>query len=54
LANEVIYDPAKAFARAQALIPNLQGELVPEANHNMCVSHHQLVDARVLDFLKNN
>jgi len=34
--REVIYDPAKAFARAQALIPNLRGELVPEANHNMC------------------
>ena len=52
--NEVIYDAAKALARARALIPNLEGELVPGANHNMCVSHCQLVDARVLDFLNQN
>jgi pimeloyl-ACP methyl ester carboxylesterase len=52
--REVIYDPAKALARAQALIPNLRGELVPGANHNMCASHYQLVDARVLDFLNDD
>jgi pimeloyl-ACP methyl ester carboxylesterase len=52
--NEVIYDAAEALARARALIPNLEGELVPGANHNMCVSHCQLVDARVLDFLSDN
>jgi pimeloyl-ACP methyl ester carboxylesterase len=52
--REVIYDPAKAFDRARALIPNLNGELVPGANHNMCASHYQLVDARMLEFLSNN
>jgi pimeloyl-ACP methyl ester carboxylesterase len=50
--REVIYDPAKALARARALIPNFEGELVPRCNHDMCFSQHRIVDARVLDFLK--
>jgi len=52
--REVIYDPAKALARAEQLIPNFEGELVPQSNHNMCGSHYQIVDLRVLDFLKKN
>ena len=52
--NEVIYDATKALARARALLPNFEGDLVPGANHNMCGSHYQIVDARVLDFLKDN
>ena len=35
--NEVIYDPAKALARARRLIPDLEGELVPAVR-----SRHQL------------
>lgn len=52
--REVIYDPAKALARARQLIPNFEGELVPRCNHDMCSSQHRIVDARVLDFLKDN
>jgi pimeloyl-ACP methyl ester carboxylesterase len=52
--HEVIYDPAKALARARQLIPDFRGELVPQCNHDMCVSQHQIVDARVLDFLDDN
>ncbi len=49
--HEVIYDPAKAMDRARRLIPVFEGELVPECNHDMCFRQHQIVDARVLDFL---
>jgi pimeloyl-ACP methyl ester carboxylesterase len=52
--DEVIYDPAKALARARALLPNFKGELVPQSNHNMCSIQHRIVDARVLDFLNDN
>jgi pimeloyl-ACP methyl ester carboxylesterase len=52
--REVIYDPAKALDRAFRLIPNLEGELVPNCNHDMCTSQHQIVDARALDFLNDN
>jgi pimeloyl-ACP methyl ester carboxylesterase len=50
--NEVIYDAAEALARARRLIPDCRGELVPRCKHDMCFSQHQIVDARVLDFLK--
>ncbi len=51
--REVIYDPVKALARARALLPNFQGELMP-GSHNMCGSQHRIVDARALAFLKDN
>jgi pimeloyl-ACP methyl ester carboxylesterase/membrane protease YdiL (CAAX protease family) len=50
--HEVICDPATALARARQLFPDVQGELVPESSHDMCFSKRQIVDARVLDFLK--
>jgi len=49
--REVIYDPTTALARARRLIPDFQGELVPQSSHDMCFSQHGFVDARVLDFL---
>lgn len=52
--NEVMYDPAKALAQARALLPNFEGELVPQSSHEMCSSQYRIVDARVLDFLNDN
>lgn len=51
--HEVISDPARALERARRLIPNFEGELVPGCRHDMCSSQHQIVDARVLEFLGN-
>jgi pimeloyl-ACP methyl ester carboxylesterase len=51
--REVMYDPAKALARARRLIPDFKGELVPRCSHDMCSSQYQIVDARVLDFLNH-
>ena len=50
--GEVIYDSARAFDRARRLIPHFQGELIPHCRHDMCFSQSRIVDARVLDFLK--
>jgi pimeloyl-ACP methyl ester carboxylesterase len=50
--REVIYDPTAALARARRLIPDFEGELVPETSHDMCFRQRDIVDARVLDFLK--
>jgi len=52
--REVMYDPVKALARAQALLPNFEGELVPNSSHEMCASQYQIVNRRVLDFLNAN
>jgi len=51
--NEVIYDAAEALDRARRLIPDFEGDLVPRCSHDMCASKHDIVDARVLDFLKD-
>jgi pimeloyl-ACP methyl ester carboxylesterase len=50
--HEVICDPAIALARARALFPDVKGELVPQCSHDMCFSQRRIVDARVLDFLR--
>jgi pimeloyl-ACP methyl ester carboxylesterase len=52
--HEVISDPTTALERARRLIADLQGELVPGARHEMCVRQHQIVDARILEFLKHS
>ena len=52
--HEVIYDPAKALSRARTLIPIFEGELVPDSSHDMCISQHQIVNARVTAFLNGS
>jgi pimeloyl-ACP methyl ester carboxylesterase len=49
--QEVLYDPVAALERARRLIPNLDGELVPRASHDMTQGQHQIVNARILEFL---
>jgi len=49
--QEVISDPARALERARRLIPEFEGELVPRSSHEMCVSQHRIVGARILAFL---
>jgi pimeloyl-ACP methyl ester carboxylesterase len=48
--NEVIYDPQKALTRAQQLIPDIKGELVPQCGHDISFNQHHIVDARMLTF----
>jgi pimeloyl-ACP methyl ester carboxylesterase len=52
--GEVISDPAEALARARRLIPDFRGDLIPRSRHEMCSSQPGIVDARVLDFLKDD
>ena len=49
--NEVLYDSAKAIGRAQELIADLEGELIPDCSHNMSITSHDVVDAHILAFL---
>jgi pimeloyl-ACP methyl ester carboxylesterase len=52
--EEAYYDPAAALERARRLIPNLEGELLPRARHEMTISKHEIVDRRLLGFLKRS
>jgi pimeloyl-ACP methyl ester carboxylesterase len=51
--DEVIYSPVEALARARRLILRLEADLVPGCRHDMCFRQFRIVDARVLDFLRN-
>jgi pimeloyl-ACP methyl ester carboxylesterase len=50
--QEVLYDPLAALERARRLVPNLQSELIPQASHAMTMEQHEIVDQRILAFLK--
>jgi pimeloyl-ACP methyl ester carboxylesterase len=52
--NEVMYDAAEVLDRARCLIPNFEGELVPQCSHEMSFSQYPIVNARALDFLHAN
>ena len=49
--NEVLYDAAKALGRARELIADFQGELIPNCSHDMSMTRHDVVNARILTFL---
>jgi hypothetical protein len=44
--------PPKALERARRVIPNLEGEIIPQAGHFMNLEQQVLVNKHVLAFLK--
>jgi pimeloyl-ACP methyl ester carboxylesterase len=50
--REVIYNPAKAIQRARRLIPNVRAEIVPATGHALNIEQVEMVNGRVLDFLR--
>jgi len=53
-AEEVVFDPLEALARGRRFVPHFEGDLIPLASHDMCFSQRDVVDARLLDFLKKS
>jgi pimeloyl-ACP methyl ester carboxylesterase len=51
--QEALYNPLAAAKRARQLIPTIQAEIVPNAGHDMPVSRAEIVDEKVLAFLKS-
>jgi pimeloyl-ACP methyl ester carboxylesterase len=45
-------NPPKALERAKRVIPNLEGEIIPEAGHFLNMEQPVLVNKHVLAFLK--
>ncbi|HKH36267.1 MAG TPA: alpha/beta hydrolase [Rubrobacter sp.] len=52
--QEAYYDPKVVLERARRLIRNFEGELLPRASHEMTISQHEIVDRRLLEFLKRS
>jgi pimeloyl-ACP methyl ester carboxylesterase len=50
--HEVIYNPDDAIRRATRLVPGLRAEMVPNANHNAQMTAPEVVNARILEFLR--
>lgn len=50
--QETYYDPIAAVARAKRLIPGIKTELIPQASHDLPVSKSDIVDKKMLEFLK--
>ena len=50
--DEVIYDPTKAMNRAEQLISELEGALIPGGRHAMSFKRAELVNPRILEFLQ--
>ena len=49
--EESLYDPVPAITRAKRLIPNIEGELVSHASHDLPVSLPAAVNQRILAFI---
>jgi pimeloyl-ACP methyl ester carboxylesterase len=49
--HEIMYEPRKALDCAMRLFPNLQAELIPNANHVLNNDQSDLINARILRFL---
>lgn len=50
--KEVILPAPKAIDRAKRLMPDIQAEMIPEASHMLSMDQPEMVDARILKFLK--
>lgn len=50
--EEVIYDPARAIERARRLIPFVEAEIYPGLGHLLGVQRADLIDGKILDFLR--
>ena len=49
--HEIMYEPRKALDSATRLIPGLQAELIPNANHMLNRDQAEIINARILQFL---
>jgi pimeloyl-ACP methyl ester carboxylesterase len=49
--HDVIYKPERVIRRARRLVPGLQAEIVPNANHCPQYTAPEFVNARIMEFL---
>jgi len=50
--HEKIYSAHKAVQRLNRVAPDIQTEIIPQAGHGLTYSQTELVNRRVLEFLK--
>lgn len=50
--REKIYSPQKAIQRLKTVAPQIKTEIIPGAGHNLVMAQAEVVNAKVLEFLK--
>lgn len=50
--EEKIYDPASAINHAKSLIEDIEAEIVPKAGHTLNMEQPEIVNSKILEFLK--
>jgi pimeloyl-ACP methyl ester carboxylesterase len=52
--KEVIYKPEKTIKKAKQLMPTLQAEIVPNANHIAAMTNPDYVNKQIIEFLQSD
>src|SRR6516225_1730613 len=52
--HETIYSPDKAVRRLKHVAPQVTAEIIPGAGHDLTLAQADLVDRRILEFVKQN
>lgn len=52
--NEKIYSAQKAVQRLNKIAPRIKTEIIPHAGHDLAFVQAEMVNGRILDFLKKN
>jgi len=50
--NEKIFSPGKALARLKSVAPQIKTELIPGAGHDLTLAQAELVNNKILEFLR--
>lgn len=50
--NDKIYSPEKVIKRLNSLVPHIETEILPNAGHDLTVAQKEMVNEKVMDFLK--
>jgi len=51
--NEKIYSASKAIERLNEIVPQIKTEVIPHAGHDMTIVESEMVNTKVLEFLKS-
>ena len=51
--HEKMYSASKAIQRLHQVAPHIQAEMIPDAGHAMTIVQAEMVNSRVIDFLKH-
>ena len=52
--HETVYDAGKAVRRVKHLAPQVTAEIIPGAGHDLTLAQADLVNRRILEFVKQN